>query len=116
MLGENMASIGGLLSREVRSLALVRHTLGLIRRGGLRRAEWWLRAAATSGRAYLRRDFRGHEVDHLYAPWLLHAGLSPDHAGGGFMTRHCSRRSYMASVSRWLPEVPAGSSRHSARC
>jgi hypothetical protein len=24
--------------------------------------------------------------DHLYAPWLLHAGLSPDHAAGGFMT------------------------------
>ena len=55
--------------------------------GGLRGAEWWLRAAVTSGRVYLRRDFRGHEVDHLYAPWLLHAGLSPDHAAGGFMTR-----------------------------
>jgi phytoene dehydrogenase-like protein len=85
-LGENMASIGGLLGSEVRSLALLRHMIGLVRNGGLRRAEWWLRAAITSGRAYLRRDFRGHEVDHLYAPWLLHAGLSPDHAGGGLMT------------------------------
>jgi phytoene dehydrogenase-like protein len=84
-LGENMASIGGLLGSEVRSLALVRHAIGLIRSGGLRGAEWWLRAAVTSGRAYLRRDFRGQEVDHLYAPWLLHAGLSPDHAGGGLM-------------------------------
>jgi phytoene dehydrogenase-like protein len=69
-LGENMASIGGLLGSEVRSLALVRHMTGLVRNGGLRGAEWWLRAAITSGRAYLRRDFRGHEVDHLYAPWL----------------------------------------------
>jgi len=34
----------------------------------------------------LRRDFLGHEVGHLYAPWLLHAGLSPDHAAGGLMT------------------------------
>jgi phytoene dehydrogenase-like protein len=85
-LGENMASICGLLTSEVRSLALLRHTIGLVRSGGLRSAEWWLRAAATSGRSYMRRDFRGHEVDHLYAPWLLHAGLSPDHAGGGFMT------------------------------
>ncbi len=85
-LGDNMASIGGLLGSEVRSLALVRHASGLVRSGGLRGAEWWLRAAVTSGRAYLRRDFRGHEVDHLYAPWLLHAGLSPDHAAGGFMT------------------------------
>ena len=84
-LGENMASIGGLLGSEVRSLALARHTIGLLRRGGRRGAEWWLRAAVTSGRAFLRREFRGPEVDHLYAPWLLHAGLSPDHAGGGLM-------------------------------
>ncbi len=34
----------------------------------------------------MRRDSTGHEVDHLYAPWLLHAGLSPDHAAAGFMT------------------------------
>ena len=85
-LGANMGSIGDLLGSEVRSRALVRDAIGLVRSGGIRGAEWWLRAAVTSGRAFTRRDFRGHEVDHLYAPWLLHAGLSPDHAGGGFMT------------------------------
>ena len=85
-LAKNIASIGGLLGSEVCSLELVRHMSGLVRGGGLRGAEWWLRAAVTSGRAYMRRDFLGHEVDHLYAPWLLHAGLSPDHAAGGFMT------------------------------
>ena len=84
-LGQNIASIGGLLGSELRSLALVRHMSGLVRNGGLRGIEWWLRAAATSGRAYIRRDFRGDEVDHLYGPWLLHAGLSPDHAAGGLM-------------------------------
>jgi phytoene dehydrogenase-like protein len=84
-LGQNMASIGGLLGCEVRSRALVRHTIGLVRNGGLRGAEWWLRAAITSGRTFSRRYFRGHEVDHLYAPWLLHAGLCPDHAAGGLM-------------------------------
>ena len=82
---KNITSIGGLLSSEVRSLAAVQHISSLVRRGGVRGAERWLRAAASSGRAYLRRDFRGHEVDHLYAPWLLHAGLSPDHASGGLM-------------------------------
>jgi phytoene dehydrogenase-like protein len=85
-LGDNITSIGGLLSSEVRSLAAVQHISSLVRRGGVRGAERWLRAAASSCRAYLRRDFRGHEVDHLYAPWLLHAGLSPDHASGGLMT------------------------------
>ncbi|HVH87734.1 MAG TPA: NAD(P)/FAD-dependent oxidoreductase [Terriglobales bacterium] len=85
-LGENMESIGGLLGSELRSFALVRHISDLIQSSGLRRAEWWLRAAATSGRAYAHRDFRGPEVDHLYAPWLLHDGLSPDNAAGGLMT------------------------------
>ena len=66
-VGENIASIGGLLSSEMRSFALVRHISSLIHSSGLRGAEWWLRAAVTSGRAYARRDFRGHEVDHLYA-------------------------------------------------
>src|SRR5262249_46138621 len=33
----------------------------------------------------VRRAFVWDEVDHLYAPWLLHAGLSPDHAAGGLM-------------------------------
>jgi phytoene dehydrogenase-like protein len=85
-LGENISSIGGLLGSELRSFALFHHINDIIHNSGLRRAEWWLRAAATSGRGYARRDFRGHEVDHLYAPWLLHAGLSPDNAAGGLMT------------------------------
>jgi phytoene dehydrogenase-like protein len=85
-LRENIASIGGLLGSEMRSFALVRHITDLVRSSGPRRAEWWLRTAATSGRAYARREFRGHEVDHLYVPWLLHAGLSPDNAVGGLMT------------------------------
>src|SRR5262249_47480912 len=33
----------------------------------------------------VRRAFVWDEVDQLYAPWLLHAGLSPDHAAGGLM-------------------------------
>src|SRR5215475_9698810 len=39
-MGDNMASIGGLLGSEVRSLALVRHTFGLVRSGWLRGAGW----------------------------------------------------------------------------
>ena len=85
-VGKNIGAIGGLLGSELRSLALVQHISDLIRCSGVRGAEWWLRAAVSSGRAYSRRDFRGHEVDHLYAPWLLHAGLCPDHAAGGLMT------------------------------
>ena len=84
-LGTSMAAIGGLMSSELRSPALLRHVTGLLRSAGRDGAEGWLRAAVTSGRAYCRTGFRGSEVDHLWTPWLLHAGLSPDHASGGLM-------------------------------
>jgi phytoene dehydrogenase-like protein len=44
-----------------------------------------VRDAASSGRSYVRRNFSGWEVDALWTPWLLHAGLGPDHATGGMM-------------------------------
>ncbi|MCI3277789.1 hypothetical protein [Streptomyces cylindrosporus] len=40
--------------------------------------ETWLRAALTSARSYCRSTFRGDEPDLLWAPRMLHAGLSPD--------------------------------------
>ncbi len=33
----------------------------------------------------MRERFAGHEVDQLWSPWLLHAGLAPDQATGGLM-------------------------------
>lgn len=47
--------------------------------------EMLARDTVTSGRSFLRSRFDGHEVDQLWAPWLLHAGLSPDSASGGLM-------------------------------
>lgn len=82
-LGKGMAAIGGLLSSELRSPALLRNAATLARGAGWRAPERWLRTVATSGRGFARREFLGTEVDHLFAPWLLHAGLSPDHASGG---------------------------------
>ncbi|HWN35900.1 MAG TPA: NAD(P)/FAD-dependent oxidoreductase, partial [Pseudonocardia sp.] len=83
--GAHVGAIGGLLTSELRGPALPRHTLGLARPGGRRELETYARDVASSGRAWCRREFRGSEVDHLWAPWLLHAGLSPDHASGGLM-------------------------------
>ncbi|MEQ0558313.1 NAD(P)/FAD-dependent oxidoreductase [Amycolatopsis sp. NEAU-NG30] len=70
---------GTLMASELRSVAALRAGAKLARRTRL------LRDAVTSGRSFCRREFRGSEVDHLWTPWLLHAGLSPDHAGGGLM-------------------------------
>lgn len=85
-IGENIAAINGFLGSEPRSWDLLRHGAKLINTGGVRGAGGWLRQLATSGRAFCRREFRGGEVDHLFTPWLLHAGLGPDHASGGLMT------------------------------
>src|SRR5690606_9938547 len=54
-------------------------------RGGRRNTAALARQALMSGRAYTRSRFRGGDVDQLWTPWLLHAGLGPDHATGGAM-------------------------------
>jgi phytoene dehydrogenase-like protein len=84
-LSAAMGPIGRLLGGEPRSSALPRAAFDLLRSSGWAGTERWLRAAVTSGRAFCASEFRGPEADHLWAPWLLHAGLSPDSAGGGLM-------------------------------
>jgi phytoene dehydrogenase-like protein len=84
-LGAVLAPVAGLMGTELRSPGAARHLAGLLRTAGMAGSERWLRTTATSGRSYCREHFRGPEVDHLWAPWLLHAGLSPDHASGGLM-------------------------------
>jgi phytoene dehydrogenase-like protein len=84
-LSVDLASIGGLLGVEVRGPGALRPLAAIARRGRLRGLETWARDTASSGRAFARREFTGPEVDHLWAPWLLHAGLAPDSASGGLM-------------------------------
>ncbi|MFF4756194.1 phytoene desaturase family protein [Streptomyces sp. NPDC002514] len=106
-IGDNMAAIGGLMGSEPRSAASVRHAVGLFRTGGRSGIEQWLRSLATSGRAYARTRFSGHEVDHLFSPWLLHAGLAPDHASGALMMPLLA-----ATLHRFgVPVVAGGSGR-----
>src|SRR5215510_6833369 len=82
---DNAAAIGGFLGSELRSPRVVRHAVRLLRRERLAGTEAWLRDTVTSGRSYCRREFCGDGPDLLWVPWLLHAGLSPDHASGGLM-------------------------------
>lgn len=83
--GRHAKSVGGLIGGELRTPRALRHLAALLRTDGLRGTERLLRDVATSGRAFSRREYRGKEVDQLWVPWLLHAGLSPDHASGGFL-------------------------------
>ncbi|MCH5676631.1 phytoene desaturase family protein [Streptomyces gilvus] len=88
MLGrffDNADAIGGFMGGELRSRRMLKHVLRLLRQERLSGSEEWLRATLTSARSYCRSTFRGDETDLLWAPWLLHGGLSPDHASGGLM-------------------------------
>lgn len=86
---EQLGSTTGVINRLLGSDASIPTLAGamttLVRALGAREAERWVRNLFSSGRAYLRREYLGDEVDRLWAPWLLHAGLSPDAATGGFM-------------------------------
>ena len=83
--GRSAAAVGGFFGTELRSVSVLRPVLRMLRANGVRGSEGWVRDALSSGRAFAAREFRGPEVDHLWVPWLLHAGLSPDHACGGLM-------------------------------
>ncbi|MGW9211541.1 phytoene desaturase family protein [Embleya sp. NPDC055664] len=82
---DSAEDIGALMGGEPRSPRALRPALRMVRRERLTGTEAWLRATVTSGRSYCRSEFRGDEADLLWVPWLLHAGLSPDHAQGGLM-------------------------------
>lgn len=84
-MGGDMDAIGALLGTELRSARVLRPIATLMRRGGRAHIESWARDAAMSGRNWSAKNFVGWEADQLLAPWLLHAGLSPDSASGGLM-------------------------------
>ncbi|MEV6902282.1 NAD(P)/FAD-dependent oxidoreductase [Amycolatopsis sp. NPDC051372] len=82
---DHAGPVGGLMGSELRSPLLLKHAGGLARGLGRTGTERWLRDFVSSGRSWCAREFTGSEVDHLWIPWLLHAGLAPDQASGGFL-------------------------------
>ncbi|SFO74972.1 Phytoene dehydrogenase-related protein [Geodermatophilus dictyosporus] len=104
---DNAAAIGALMSGELRSLASVRTAMALFWSNGVDGSQQRLRDGLTSGRSWCRREFAGPEVDRLWVPWLLHAGLSPDHASGGLLLPLFAGNLHAAG----LPVVVGGSGR-----
>lgn len=84
-LDDRSATIFGAFGAELRSFALAKLGLRALRSLGIRGSEALLRDAVTSGRSFARDRFRGWEIDALWMPWLLHAGIGPDQASGGIM-------------------------------
>ncbi|MDN5917457.1 MAG: NAD(P)/FAD-dependent oxidoreductase [Pseudonocardia sp.] len=83
--GAHAAGIGGLLGIDLHTASALRPISTLARSAGRAGLETYARDALTSGRAWMRARFAGAETDQLWAPWLLHGGLTPDSASGGLM-------------------------------
>ena len=52
--------------------------MGQVRKRGLRGLAAWFGAALTPARAWLEAGYQSPLVQALYAPWVLHCGLTPD--------------------------------------
>jgi phytoene dehydrogenase-like protein len=83
-LGAQMDLIGELLGTELGSAHAARLTATLARRFGMRDGLAFGSRLASSARGWLEGRFEGRELGDLLAPWVLHTGLTPDDAGGGF--------------------------------
>jgi phytoene dehydrogenase-like protein len=83
-LGAQMDVIGELLGTRLGSAHAARLTATLARRLGLRDGLAFGATLASSARGWLESRFEGRELADLLAPWVLHTGLTPDDAGGGF--------------------------------
>ena len=79
-------------------------------RMGIGKAQRLIRQGLMSGRNLTRSTFAGNEVDQLWAPWLLHAGIGPEQASGGVMLPVMA-----ASMHQFgLPVVQGGAARFTA--
>ncbi|MDP3967273.1 MAG: NAD(P)/FAD-dependent oxidoreductase [Nocardioides sp.] len=84
-LGGWAPHVFGALGSELRTTDLARLGYGALRGLGRAGLTEILRVSTQSGRGLTRERFTGSEVDQLWSPWLLHAGLAPDQATGGLM-------------------------------
>ena len=82
--GQTIGIVGQLLGSELYSAAAVRLALRLARGLGARGTLAFSAELLSSARSWFETAFHGSEVSDLYAPWVLHTGLAPDGAGGGF--------------------------------
>lgn len=85
-MGSRAGTVFGALGAELRTpKAITALGFGALRSQKVKGLEMLARDAVTSGRSFMKGRFEGPEADQIWAPWLLHAGMSPDNASGGVM-------------------------------
>ncbi len=91
----HLADVGGierdapflfaLLGGELWSWPTLKLLFGQARRRGLRGLMDWFGAALVSARSWLETGYQSPTAQALYAPWVLHCGLTPESAYSGQM-------------------------------
>lgn len=84
--GAQIDLVGGLMGDELHSLRAFGTIAKLGRRLGRREGYRFGAEMVASSRGWLESRFAGPEPAQLLAPWVLHTGLDPEAAGGGFLT------------------------------
>ena len=76
-----------LLGGDLWSWATARLLFGQVRKRGLRGLAAWFGSALTPARGWLEAGYSSPLVQALFAPWVLHCGLTPESTYGGQMGR-----------------------------
>src|SRR4029078_2529873 len=77
----------GVLGTELRSRDGMSLGIRTLRRLGRRGAVEFVGDVLASSGDWLTQAFASERAHGVLAPWVLHTGLGPDHAGSGFMTQ-----------------------------
>lgn len=76
-----------LLGGDLWSWSTLKLMLGQVRRRGLRGLAAWFGGALAPARGWLEADFQSPLAQALWAPWVLHCGLTPESAYSGKMAQ-----------------------------
>jgi phytoene dehydrogenase-like protein len=74
-----------LLGGELWSWPVLKLLIGQARKRGMRGLMAWIGAALVPARGWLETGYRSPLVQALFAPWVLHCGLTPESAYSGQM-------------------------------
>lgn len=96
-----------LLGGSLWSWPTVKLLFGQVRKRGFRGLAAWFGAALTPARGWLETGYKSPLVQALYAPWVLHAGLTPESTYSGQMGKVIA----FALEAAGAPIVKGGSGR-----
>ncbi len=84
-IGADAPFLFALLGGELWSWATAKLLFGQVRKRGLRGLAAWFGKALVPARGWLETDFASTTVQALFAPWVLHCGLTPESTYSGQM-------------------------------